>query len=204
MIAVIDYGMCNLDSIRRGLEECGARAVITDNPADIARADRCVLPGVGAFTMAMNRMCESGLNDAIVEFVRQIQRPFLGICLGMQMIGDHGEEGEGAKGLGLLPARAVRLQPKDATERIPHIGWNELVLPEAGTGLFAEIPSGTDFYFVHSYHMVCDRPEDVLATTPYCGEFVSAIGRDNLWGVQFHPEKSQRSGIRLLQNFLSI
>jgi glutamine amidotransferase len=186
------------------LEECGARAVITDNPADIARADRCVLPGVGAFTLAMNRICKSGLNDAIFEFVRELQRPLLGICLGMQLIGDHGEEGQGARGLGLLPARAVRLQPKDATERIPHIGWNELVLPEVGTGLFAEIPSGTDFYFVHSYHMVCDRPEDVLATTPYCGEFVSAVGRDNLLGVQFHPEKSQRAGIRLLQNFLSI
>ncbi len=204
MIAVIDYGLCNLSSIHRALEECGSRAFIANEPSQIAMADRCVLPGVGAFSQAMTNLRSSGLSEAILKFVEQAQRPFLGICLGMHLIGGYGEEGSGTNGIGLIPSKIVRLTTKNQKERIPHVGWNSVEPRKEGNRLFDDVSPGTDFYFLHSYHMVCDFPNDEIAVTPYCGQFVSAVRRDNILGVQFHPEKSQRAGLKLLKNFLAI
>ena len=204
MIAIIDYGLCNLSSIHRALAECGSRAFIANEPAQITAADRCVLPGVGAFSQAMTNLQSIGLSEAILEFVEQAQRPLLGICLGMHLIGSYGEEGSGTSGIGLIPSKIVRLTPKDGEERVPHVGWNSVVPRDADSPLFADIRSGTDFYFVHSYNMICEVPDHVIGTTPYCGGFNSAVSRDNVFGVQFHPEKSQQAGLKLLKNFLSI
>jgi len=200
-VAVIDYGLCNLDSVRRALEECGATAKITDDPADIEAADRCVLPGVGAFAKAMDNLNQRGLSDAIRTHVQIKQRPMLGVCLGMHLLGSYGEESGGADGLGLVPARIVKLHPAEARERVPHVGWNAVNVRKDSV-LFQEVSAGTDYYFVHSYHMQCETAEDILATTPYCGGFVSAIESGCVMGVQFHPEKSQSAGFRLISNFL--
>lgn len=201
-VAIVDYGLCNLDSIRRALEECGANAFITDDPKAVATANRCVLPGVGAFAKAMENLRSTGLDDAVREHALEAQRPFLGVCLGMHLMGGTGEEGRIETGLNLIPSRIVRLQPSESLERVPHIGWN-VVDPVLDCPLLDGIPANTDFYFVHSYHMRCETESDIVATTPYCGRFVSVIQRDNIVGTQFHPEKSQAAGFRLLENFLS-
>lgn len=201
-VGVVDYGMCNLDSVRRALEEAGGRPFVTDDPADLDAADRIVLPGVGAFPDAMRNLRDRGLDDALRKQVVDDGVPFLGVCLGMQLLAATGHEGEPAEGLGWIDAEVTRLTPV-AGERVPHVGWNE-VYPAGPSPLFAGIPDGTDFYFVHSFHVRCADGDDVLATTPYCGAFTSAVARGHVFGVQFHPEKSQRHGIRLLRNFLAI
>jgi len=201
-VAVVDYGMCNLDSVRRALEEAGGRPFVTDDPADLDAADRIVLPGVGAFPDAMRNLRDRGLDDALRKQVVDDGVPFLGVCLGMQLLAAVGNEGERTDGLGWIDAEVTRLVPTASGERVPHVGWNE-VHPVGASPLFEGIPDGTDFYFVHSFHVRCDA-HDVLATTPYCGSFTSVLARDHVFGVQFHPEKSQRHGIRLLRNFLAI
>jgi glutamine amidotransferase len=201
-VAIIDYGLCNLDSIYRAVVECGGEATITADPQSVARADRCILPGVGAFTQAMINIRSVGLDDAIREHIFSNARPFLGICLGMHLIGDIGEEGEGAPGLKLIPSKIVRLIPADPQERVPHVGWNT-VEPTTESPLLTGIKPGTDFYFVHSYHMQCDNDDDIAATTPYCDKLVSVVQHDNIFGTQFHPEKSQSAGFRLIKNFLN-
>lgn len=202
-VAVVDYGMCNLDSVRRALEEAGGRPFVTDDPADLDAADRIVLPGVGAFPDAMRNLRDRGLDDALRKQVVDDGVPFLGVCLGMQLLAAVGNEGERTGGLGWIDAEVTRLVPTASGERVPHVGWNE-VHPVGASPLFDGIPDGTDFYFVHSFHVRCDDEDDVLATTPYCGSFTSVLARDHVFGVQFHPEKSQRHGIRLLRNFLAI
>ena len=199
-IAIIDYGMCNLDSVSRALEECGARPFVTDRPDELMDADQIVLPGVGAFPRAMANLQSRGLDVAIREILDKRPVPFLGICLGMQLMADSSIEGGHTKGLGLIPADVLRLQPEEAGERIPHMGWNE-VKHHQDDSLFKGIPSGSNFYFVHSYHFCCED-EFVIARTPYCGGFVSAVQKKNIFGVQFHPEKSQRVGFCMLKNFL--
>jgi imidazole glycerol-phosphate synthase subunit HisH len=200
-VAIIDTGLCNLDSIRRALEECGAKTVVTDDPGDLHAVDRIVLPGVGAFPDAMTRLRERGLDDALRQEVLVDGAPLLGVCLGMQLLADRGEESGGAAGLGFVRGTVRRLVPSDA-ERVPHMGWNE-VHDRRDPRLLAGIADDADFYFVHSFHLVCDDPSDVAATTPYCGGFTSVVERDNIFGVQFHPEKSQRHGFELLQRFLA-
>lgn len=204
-VVVVDYGMGNLDSVRRALEECGARVRISDDPGDLAAADRIVLPGVGAFPDAMRNLAARGLDEALTKQVVDEGVPILGICLGMQLAARLGHEVEPTQGLGWIAAEVVRMRPPAEgaqRERVPHIGWNEVV-PVRDDPLFAGVPSGADFYFVHSYRVACLDPGDVLATTPYCGGFVSAFARGNVVGVQFHPEKSQHHGLALLRNFLS-
>jgi glutamine amidotransferase len=159
-----------------------------------------VLPGVGAFDDAMRRLTASGMADALRAEVVQAGRPFLGVCLGMQLMAEVGEEGIGACGLGFIGGRVERFVPVNG-ERIPHMGWNEVTSTNESP-LFAGIPAASDFYFVHSYHLT--RTTSDIAKTPYCGGFVSAVQRDHLFGVQFHPEKSQRAGFALLKNFLSV
>jgi glutamine amidotransferase len=200
-VAIVDYGMCNLDSVRRAFEECGAAPFVTGQASDLRRADVIVLPGVGAFPDAMSNLRERSLDHALEDEVLGQGVPFLGICLGMQLLATTGSEGRETKGLGWIDAAALRLQPTPEDSRIPHMGWNQVDAPE-GSALFTGIAPESDFYFVHSYHVDCQDETDVAGTTPYCGGFVSAIERDNVYGVQFHPEKSQQLGFAVLRNFL--
>jgi len=200
--AIVDYGLCNIDSVVRAVEECGAEAVVTSEPAGLARGSCVILPGVGAFGDAMTLLEQRGLVDPLRELVLEQGVPFLGICLGMQLMGTRGEEGGDRKGLGLVPGVVTRLVPDAADTRIPHIGWNEVHYAGAPS-LFTGIPSGKDFYFVHSYHFRTEQPAASLGRTPYCGGFTSVVqGGPAMFGVQFHPEKSQRVGKQLLKNFL--
>jgi glutamine amidotransferase len=206
--AVVDYGLCNIDSMVRALEECGASQVErTRDPQQVARADRIVLPGVGTFAAAMRILESSGLAAAICDAASR-DVPFLGACLGMQLMATRGTEGSATgvtSGLGLVDGDVVRLEPKDKAERIPHIGWND-VSDSAGSPLFASLPSDPDFYFVHSYHLVLADSGHEAGRTEYCGGFVAAIGIKGrpLFGTQFHPEKSQAHGFSLLRNFLAV
>ncbi len=206
LTAVVDYGLCNLDSMARALEECGAATVEkTRDPRIVSRADRVVLPGVGTFGAAMRNLRDWHLLDAICEASAN-NVPFLGACLGMQLMATIGTEG-GARtqGLGLVEGEVVRLVAQSTEERVPHIGWNE-VHPKSGSALFADGDETGDFYFVHSFHIRLVDPSAEAARTPYCGGFTSTIeipGRP-IFGTQFHPEKSQKNGFRLLKRFLAV
>jgi glutamine amidotransferase len=202
-VAIVDYGMCNLDSVRRAFEEVGARPYVTDDPGDLDAADRIVLPGVGAFPDAMRNLCARGLDEALTKQVWEERAPFLGVCLGMQLMAALGEEVEPTPGLAWIDARVTRFVATPADPRVPYVGWNE-VTPVHESPLFEGIPAAADFYFVHSFHVECRDTADVLATTPYCGGFTAAVQRGDAYGVQFHPEKSQQWGLRLLRNFLTV
>ena len=202
-VAVVDYGLCNLDSVARALEECGGRAAVTDVPEGILAADAVILPGVGTFRDAMAELRSRGLEEALNQKVVEEGAPFLGICLGMQLLAGIGHEVEQTPGLDWIPGEVERLQSCSPEERIPHIGWDELHFDTA-CPLFRGIEPGTDFYFVHSYHFRVAKDEHGIGRTPYCGGFVSAVGRDNIHGVQFHPEKSQKAGFKVLTNFLAM
>ena len=200
---LVDYGRGNLGSVRRALEECGAEVVTSDDPAACAEASHIVLPGVGAFADCMAALEKGGWVEALRGASLQDGIPLLGICLGMQLLADRGLEGRVTAGLGLIPGEVVRLEPDGPQARIPHVGWNEAY--HGGTHpLFSGIASGTDFYFVHSYHFVPLHAAEAIASTPYCGSFVSAVARGKVCGTQFHPEKSSRAGFQLLRNFLSL
>jgi glutamine amidotransferase len=200
-VAIIDYGLCNLDSAARAVEECGGTARITADPAIIRQASRVILPGVGAFPAAVANLQRLGLVETLTDLAHDQQTPLLGICLGMQLLTTTGTEVGETAGLGLISGRCERLQPDHADERVPHIGWNE-VHPRRPFSLLADVPPGGDFYFVHSYHVRCDDPANVVATTPFAGGFASVIASGNVAGVQFHPEKSQRLGFALLRSFI--
>jgi glutamine amidotransferase len=202
-VAIVDYGLCNLDSIARAVEECGGRPCVTNEPRDLADADSIILPGVGSFGDAMANLHKNHLDEAMAERVKDNGVPFLGICLGMQLMANQGSEGASTSGLGWIDGEVRKLEPVTPEERIPHVGWNE-VEPVADATLFAGIDRGVDFYFVHGYHLDADDEGNVQGRTPYCNGFVSAIAKDNLFGVQFHPEKSQKAGFRLLTNFLRL
>lgn len=199
-VSVVDYGMGNLGSVRRSLEECGARVEVIRDPARLADAGRVVLPGVGAFADGMKRLAEGGWVQAIRQKVEG-GTPLLGICLGMQLLADQGEEGGLTPGLGLISGKTIRLVADAPQTRIPHVGWNE-VNAARPSAVLEGIRSGSDFYFVHSYHLVPDDRGSVIATTPFCGGFVSAVEKGSVTGVQFHPEKSSKAGLQLLKNFL--
>ncbi|MDO8462120.1 MAG: imidazole glycerol phosphate synthase subunit HisH [Deltaproteobacteria bacterium] len=201
MIAVIDYGMGNLKSVSKALEAVGAKVIVTRDPKVIKKADRLVLPGVGAFADCMANLKKQNLIGPIKEFI-QTGRPFLGICLGLQLLFDEGEEFGRHKGLGILPGRVVRFHlPKKL--KIPQMGWNQ-ILKKNGNRLFQKIDDGSSFYFVHSYIVVPKEKKIVATTTDYGREFVSAIAKENIFACQFHPEKSQKNGLKLLQAFTKI
>jgi imidazole glycerol-phosphate synthase subunit HisH len=202
-IALVDSGLCNIDSIRRALEECGASPYVSASPDDLREADRIVLPGVGAFPAAMAHLRSTGYDEALTEEVRGAGAPFLGICLGMQLLATTGAEGGDTPGLGWIDGTVEKLRPTARDRRIPHMGWNE-VHRERDTALLDDVPDGADFYFVHGYHLVCRDPDDVAGTTPYCGTVTAVVERGNVFGVQFHPEKSQAHGFQVLRNFLAL
>ncbi|MBE0417193.1 MAG: imidazole glycerol phosphate synthase subunit HisH [Coriobacteriia bacterium] len=199
-IAIIDYRMGNLRSVQKGFEHAGVEGVaVTDEVADVAVADGIVLPGVGAFRDASHNLRESGLWDTVLECVAD-GTPFLGICLGMQLLADVGLEDGEWEGLGIVPGRCERLP---AGVKIPHIGWNTVAYPH-DSPLFAGIEEGSAFYFVHSYHLVPSDSSCIIGSAEYGVPFAAAVQTGSLFAVQFHPEKSSATGLALLGNFGSI
>ena len=197
-LALVDYGAGNLRSAARALARAGARVVVTDDPAMIAGAARIVLPGVGAFAQCIGQLREkSGIEAALNEAVNGRGVPFLGICVGMQLLASEGHEHGVHKGLGWLPGKVERLTPSDPTLKIPHMGWNRV---DAVNG--AAVPSG-DAYFVHSYAFTPEDAADVQAVSDHGGRFAAIVKRGHITGVQFHPEKSQAYGLAFLSNWLS-
>ena len=196
-LALVDYGAGNLRSAARALERAGARVVVTDDPAVIAGAARIVLPGVGAFAQCIGQLREkTGIEAALNEAVNGRGVPFLGICVGMQLLASEGHEHGVHKGLGWLPGKVERLTPSDPTLKIPHMGWNRV---DAVNG--ADVPSG-DAYFVHSYAFTPNDLADVQAVSDHGGRFAAIVKRGHITGVQFHPEKSQAYGLAFLSNWL--
>ena len=199
MIAIIDYGMGNLRSVEKAFEFLGFRARIVDRPAHAADASHLVLPGDAAFGDAMRNLRQAGWEEAIHQGIDR-GKPFLGICVGLQLMFTESEELGTHPGLGLLPGKCLRFP---AGERIPQIGWNQIAIKRESV-LLKDVPDDSFFYFVHSYYVNADRPDDCLATTDYGLDYTSIAGRDHLFGVQFHPEKSQHIGLQLLKNFASL
>jgi glutamine amidotransferase len=197
-IAIIDYGLGNLRSVIRGLEKAGANAIITSDKEEIAAADGLVLPGVGAFHEGMDQL--GPLKDIVIEATRDV--PLLGICLGMQMLMDTSEEHGIHPGLGLIPGR-VRRFPRGSGQKVPHMGWNSLVIEQSDNPLFAGFGPDEYVYFVHSFY-ADTSPEYTLTSTEYICSFSSSVGCGNSYGVQFHPEKSGAIGLCLLNNFIGM
>lgn len=201
-VLIIDCGMGNLGSVKRAFEECGGDVLISDDPIKLKKATHIVLPGVGAFGDGMANLKNGGWIDPLKNAVLAEKIPFLGICLGMQLLADRGFEGGEFAGLGLISGEVKKLAPVDKNERVPHIGWNEVCPLQSGP-LWDGIAAGTDFYFVHSFHFVPKDNKSALAETPYCGRFVCAIAQEKIFGVQFHPEKSSKAGFQVIRNFLN-
>lgn len=204
MIVIVDYGVGNLKSIRNMLNKAGASAVISSEQAVIDKAEKIILPGVGAFDAAVASIEKLKLRETLVNKVRRDRVPFLGICLGMQMLGAKSEEGA-STGLGLIEAEAVRFNFHDNRDnlKIPHMGWNTINVKKEGR-LFRDLPEEARFYFVHSYHLQFEDKSNIVCTTDYGYEFISGIEQDNVFGLQFHPEKSHRFGLRVLANFAEL
>lgn len=201
MVVVVDYGMGNLRSVQKGFEKIGAVAVISRDPDEVARADRLVLPGVGAFPECMKNLGRFDLIEPVVEFVKS-GRPFLGICLGLQLLFDESEEFGLHKGLGLIPG-TVKAFDRNMGLKIPHMGWNQVRFAKKSP-IFEGIEDESFFYFVHSYYVVPTDDSSIAGETEYGIRFTCAISDGNIFAVQFHPEKSQQIGLRILQNFAAL
>jgi len=206
MIVIVDYGMGNLRSVHKGFEKVGFPAVVTQDPGSIRKASGLVLPGVGAFKKAMENLTELGLVEPIKEFIAG-GKPFLGICLGLQLLFSESEEFGVQSGLGIFAGRVVRFPfsnpgspPTRDSLKVPHMGWNAVQLQKR-VPILEGIEDGVHFYFVHSYYPSPDDRDIVATTTDYGGEFVSSISRGKLFACQFHPEKSQAVGLKILRNF---
>jgi glutamine amidotransferase len=203
-VAVVDYGAGNLRSVSKALERSGFVTNVTRQPEDVRAADCVVLPGVGAFADAMRRLEETGLGAAVRE-VLDAGRPYLGLCLGLQVLFEESEEHGITKGLGVLAGRVERFPERDGDGRplcVPHIGWNRVSFL-GGHPMLEALPADDFYYFVHSYRAVPAVPEDIVGHAQYGGRFAAAVARDNAFAVQFHPEKSQTAGHRLLDAFAS-
>jgi imidazole glycerol-phosphate synthase subunit HisH len=200
-VAIVDYGMGNLHSVKRKLDRVGVHPQLTADPDELLRADKLVLPGVGHFGKAMEHLYTLGLVPALHEAVVERKTPILGICLGMQLFARHSEEGD-AEGLGWIDAHVRRFAIDDTRRfKVPHMGWNGVRVARSSP-MLEGVTAQTEFYFVHAYHVVCRDSEDVLCDTDYAYPFTSVVQRGNLYGVQFHPEKSHEAGEVLLRNFL--
>ena len=201
MIAVIDYDAGNLKSVEKALVFLGETPVITRDKEQLLAADKVILPGVGAFGDAMERLHQYGLVDVIKEIVKK-ETPFLGICLGLQLMFDSSEESPGLEGLGLLPGKILKI-PETPGMKVPHMGWNSLkVRPDSR--LFQGIPDGSYVYFVHSYYLKAEEEDIVAATTEYGIHIHGAVEKKNLFACQFHPEKSSQTGLKILENFIKL
>lgn len=202
-VLVVDYGMGNLFSIRKVVERLGFACTISRDPDEIRSANKLILPGVGHFGKAMQHLQEGRLIDPLQEAVLNRKTPVLGICLGMQLMASYSEEG-GAEGLGWFDARVVRFRISNTDlYKVPHMGWNTLLPEKPSSRLLKGIDAQDEFYFVHSYHVETGIQGDILTKTSYEYQFVSAIEKDNIFGVQFHPEKSHQAGETMLNNFLT-
>ena len=203
MITIVNYGMGNLGSVQNMCKRIGVPSEITGDPDVIAKSSKLLLPGVGAFDAAMQKIADSGLRTILDKKVLEEKIPVLGICLGMQLLTDSSEEGM-LPGLGWIPAKTLKFKfPPDSKLKIPHMGWN-YVFSKRQSPLTNDLPEEPRFYFVHSYFVKCDDEQDVLTLTPYGSEFHSIIQKDNVYGAQFHPEKSHKYGMKLLANFAKI
>ena len=206
MIVVVDYGMGNLRSVSKALESLGASVRVSADPGEVARADKLVLPGVGAFPAAMQELTERGLVEPIKAAINA-GRPYLGICLGLQLLFERSDEGTGASGFGILPGAVKRFAFNSGPAlKIPHMGWNQVLRSAAGAGcpLLQGIADGSFTYFVHSYYAEPADRSVVALETDYGGRFAAMVWRERLFATQFHPEKSQAVGLALLKNFLAL
>ena len=201
MIAIIDYDAGNIKSVEKALHCLGQKAVVTGDKETILSAEKVILPGVGAFGDAMNTIRERGLERVIHEVVEQ-GTPFLGICLGLQLLFERSEEAPGAEGLGILKGKILKIPEKEGM-KIPHMGWNSLHLEHNGR-LFRGIPEGAYVYFVHSYYLKAADEQIVKASTEYCTHIHASVEKDNVFACQFHPEKSSDVGLQILKNFVEL
>jgi glutamine amidotransferase len=199
MIIIVDFGMGNLGSVGNMLTKIGVESQVSSDPTTIACAEKLILPGVGAFDAGIESLERSGLRSVLDDRVLGAGVPTLGICLGMQLMTRGSQEGMRA-GLGWIEAEALRFDSHDGSLKVPHMGWN-MAHPVRSAALTESLPEEARFYFVHSFYVRCKDPEDVLLTTTYGGVFHSGFHRNNVWGVQFHPEKSHRFGMQLLGSF---
>lgn len=204
-IGVVDYGVGNLGSVLQALAALGVQPVLLQKASDLQHADRLVLPGVGSFTDCKQLLDAGGWTAALTDEVLGRDKPLLGICLGMQLLADRGLEGatdeQGTPGLGFIAGQVRPLARLGCGLRVPHMGWNSIAARRP-SGLLTNIPDGTDFYFVHSYAFVADRPDDVLAIAEHGLPIAAVVERGHICGTQFHPEKSSRAGLRVLRNFV--
>lgn len=205
-VGVIDYGVGNLGSVLRALEEVRVTPVLLNRPMDMHATDCLILPGVGNFADCTRMLNHGGWTTALRDEVLGYDRPLLGICVGMQLLADSSTEGaiegEDTPGLGFIPGQVRHLRSFGSTLRVPHVGWNSITRTRTDDHLLNGIPQGTDFFFLHSYAFAPQNPVDVLATTDYGVSVTAAVRRGFVWGTQFHPEKSSRAGFRLLKNFI--
>jgi imidazole glycerol-phosphate synthase subunit HisH len=201
MIIIIDYGMGNLGSVQNMFKRIGVNSQISGELTQIEQAEKILLPGIGSFDQAMKRISDSGLRDLLDKKATQEKIPVLGICLGMQLLTNSSEEGK-LPGLGWINAKATRIPITDGL-KVPHMGWN-LVKPCNQSKLTADFPAESRFYFVHTYAVHCESPDNAILRTTHGVEFDAAIQHDNIYGVQFHPEKSHKFGMQLLKNFASL
>ena len=203
MITIVNYRMGNIRSVESALEYLGAPCQISGDPRTIERSDMLILPGVGSYRAAMQNLNTLGMTDALNEAVQIRKRPILGICLGMQLLADEGTEDGITPGLGWIPGRVVRFSFEDPAVKIPHIGFNSVHV-ETSDPLFSAMPAEVDFYFVHSFHFQCQDSASVSGWADYQGRFTASVQRDNIYGTQFHPEKSQSNGLQVLKNFVEM
>lgn len=201
-IVIIDYGVGNLRSVENKIRRTGLETIVSFETGIIENADKLILPGVGHFLKGMNRLKERNIIEILNKKVLEDKIPILGICLGMQLFTRFSEEGN-VKGLGWLNAETVKFKLNDIQNKVPHMGWNSIEQKKDSL-ILKDIPADSFYYFVHSYHVKCNDHEDILAITNYGYEFVSAVQKDNIFGTQFHPEKSHKSGEALLRNFLNL
>jgi len=204
MIKVLDYGMGNTASMLNMIRKAGGQAKLCSNPKEFCSATMIILPGVGAFDNGIEKLTNSGLLEALKQKVLEDKVPFLGVCLGMQLLFDKSEEGK-LPGLGWIKGDVTRFDfssiQSNGRLKVPHMGWN-VVNPKTYDNLFAGLEDEARFYFVHSYHVNCSDPSDILATANYGYEFICSVRHENIWGAQFHPEKSHRFGVQFFKNFL--
>ncbi|MFH1888756.1 MAG: imidazole glycerol phosphate synthase subunit HisH [Candidatus Omnitrophota bacterium] len=201
-IAIIDYGMGNIHSVRKALESMGAGTIVTNKPADITASDKIILPGVGAFNDAMEELKKQGLISVMAKCIKK-GKVFLGICLGMQLLFEESEEATASKGLGFVNGIVRKLQAKDGL-KVPHMGWNQLQIKNGACPLLNDIVDGSYVYFCHSYYPEPQDKSITAATTDYGIEFASILWKDNMYAAQFHPEKSQEIGLKILKNFVNL